>query len=111
MHFKQSQVLGLPGREVDTGEESTRHSTKYLNSTWGRVQRVHPNLQFLLYEGSVTPIPQLESTQEEEHTPIILHAMYAAAVDDSDKLIIHTNDTVVVVLLLYLASSLHQAGL
>ena len=45
------------------------------------------------------------------HTSIILHAMYAAAVDDSDKLIIHTNDTVVVVLLLYLASSLHQAGL
>ena len=37
--------------------------------------------------------------------------MYAAAVDNWDKIVIHANDTDVVVLLLYLVPSLHQIGL
>ena len=36
--------------------------------------------------------------------------MYAAAVDNWDKIVIHANDTDVVVLLLNLAPSLHQIG-
>ena len=91
------------------GEESTRQSTtKPKLYIWGGFKECTRTV--LLYEGSVTPIPQLESTQEEADIKIILHAMYAAAVDDCDKLIIHANDTDVV-LLLYHASSLHQAGL
>lgn len=64
----------------------------------------------LLSQGTVTPIPELESTQEEADTRIVLQAMYAASVDGCDKLIVHANDTDVIVILLYHSTVLKQAG-
>ena len=42
----------------------------------------------LINEGKVTEVPQLQSTQEEADTRIILHSIYSASYDDVDRIVV-----------------------
>ena len=58
----------------------------------------------------IPPIPELESTQEEADTRLILHTIYAAQ-NGSQRVVIHTNDTDVIVMAIYYASTDKLSGL
>ena len=60
----------------------------------------------LLTHGSVTNISDLESTQQEADTRVILHTIYSVKNEDVDRIIIHANDTDIIVMCVYYACTL-----
>jgi hypothetical protein len=60
----------------------------------------------LLTEGSVTDVADLESTQQEADTRVILHSLYSVHHEEVDRVIIHGNDTDIIMCLYYAATLL-----
>ena len=59
----------------------------------------------LLTNGLVSSVPQLELTQEEADTRIILHAIYSVKEEKAERIIVHSSDTDVFVLCIYYFST------
>ena len=61
----------------------------------------------LVTAGIVTDVTDLESTQQEADTRVILHSIHSIQKEDFERIIIHTNDTYTVVIsCVYYASTL-----
>ena len=58
----------------------------------------------LVSSEEISPLLELESTQEEADTRLILHSIYEAQ-NGSQRVVIHTNDTDVIVMAIYYAST------
>ena len=57
-------------------------------------------------DGSVTDIAELESTQQEADTRVILHSMYSVHNEGVDRVVIYANDTDIIVSCVYYAATL-----
>ena len=55
----------------------------------------------MLTNGCASSVPELQSTQEEADTRLLLHAMYATKNEGVKRIVIHANDTDVIILCLY----------
>lgn len=60
----------------------------------------------LMKDGSVTDVQELESTQEEADTRVLLHTVYSVQHDRIERVIIHANDTDVIVICIYYSATL-----
>ena len=57
----------------------------------------------LLTEGSCVDVAELQSTQEEADTRLILHAIYSVKQDGVKRVVVHASDTDVIVICIYYA--------
>ena len=55
----------------------------------------------LLTEGSCVDVAELQSTQEEADTILILHAVYSVKQDGVKRVVVHASDTDVIVICIY----------
>ena len=55
----------------------------------------------LLTDGWCADVPELQSTQEESDTRLIIHALHSVQHDRMERVIVHTNDTDVIVICIY----------
>ena len=89
----------------------------FLCETWSNEEQLTPTLGLTrLYLGggfkeetkcgSVTNVSDLESTQQEADTRVILHTIYSVEIEDVDRIIIHANDTYIIVMCVYYACTL-----
>lgn len=93
----------------------------YLCKKWSESDSTHLTLGSLqLYLGggfdeetksvliaaqSQVPVPELESTQEEADTRLILHIVHSVRTEGVNRVIVHANDTDVIVLCIYYAAT------
>ena len=60
----------------------------------------------LITNGTVADVAELESTQQEADTRVILHSVYSVQHERVDRVIIHANDTDIIVAYIYYAATL-----
>jgi len=60
----------------------------------------------LVTDGRVTEVADLESSQQEADTRVILHSVYSFQHEAVNRVVIHANDTDVIVMAIYYAASL-----
>ena len=62
----------------------------------------------LLTDGWCADVPELQSTQEEADTRLILHALHSVQHDGVKRMIVHANDTDVIVICIYYTCKLQD---
>ena len=62
----------------------------------------------LLTDGWCADVPELQSTQEEADTRLILNALHSVQHDGVKRVIVHTNDTDVIVICIYYACKMQN---
>ena len=94
----------------------------FLCETWSKEEQLSPTLGLTrlylgggfkeetnsvpLTHGSVTNVSDLESTQQEADTRVILHTIYSVKNLDVDRIIIHANDTYIILMCVYYTCTL-----